>query len=443
MIRFLLQVAYNLAFCAAVLLTWPYWAYRLWKRGHWWRDFEQRLGIYRKGIKERLPNGCDIWIHAVSVGEVMLASVLIQRLREQNPALTIVLSTTTVTGQRIARKLEDERTIVVFNPADFLWSVRHAFETFRPRRLVMVEAEIWPNYIWCAKRRGVRIYLVNARLSKRSEERFRRLRWITRPVMQEVDLVFAQNDEDVARLTRAGFASEAIFNVGSMKYDVADLPGAAPAEIDAWWSLLGWDKDAPILLGGSTHSGEEELLAKIYLELRQQWPSLRLVLAPRHAERGVAIYEKCLDLGLKTALRGELDKPLTNGSTPEAVVVNSTGELKSLYPKATLVFVGKSIRGSGGQNFIEAARLGAPILVGPNMQNFSQQTHEFVRRGGLVQVNDEVELAQKIRELLGSESLRAELSARARQTFRDNLGAGRTTAKVILSSIRQDSAKKK
>lgn len=443
MIRFLLQVGYNVAFFAAFTLSWPYWAYRLWKRGHWWSDFEQRLGIYRKDIKQRLPNGCDIWIHAVSVGEVMLASVLIQRLREQNPGLTIVLSTTTITGQRVARKLADERTIVVFNPADFLWSVRHAFETFRPRRLIMIEAEIWPNYIWCAKRRGVRIYLVNARLSKRSEERFRLLRWLTRPVMQEVDLVFAQNEEDVARLTRAGFSSEAIFNVGSMKYDVADMPGAAPAEIDAWWSLLGWKEDAPILLGGSTHSGEEEILAKIYLELRAEWPALRLVLAPRHAERGKAIFDKCLDLGLKTALRGELSKPLSNGSTPEVVVVNSTGELKSLYPKATLVFVGKSIRGSGGQNFIEAARLGAPILVGPNMQNFPQQTQEFVRRGGLVQVNDEFELAQKIRELLGSEAQRAELSARALQTFRDNLGAGRTTAKVILASIQQDSAKKK
>lgn len=442
MIRFLLQVGYNVAFFAAVLISWPYFAYRLWKRGHWWRDFEQRVGIYRKGIKKRLPKGCDIWIHAVSVGEVMLARVLILKLREQNPDLTIVLSTTTVTGQRVARKLEDDKTIIVFNPADFLWSVRSAFETFRPRRLIMVEAEIWPNYIWCAKRRGVRIYLINARLSKRSEDRFRRLRWLTRPVMQEVDLIFAQNNEDVARLTRAGFASEAIFNVGSMKYDVADMPNAAPKDIDAWWSLLGWPANTPILLGGSTHNGEEELLANIYRDLREQWPALKLVIAPRHAERGHAIYDKVSSLGLKTALRSELSTPLSNGNSPEAVVVNSTGELMALYPKATLVFVGKSISGQGGQNFIEAARLGAPIIVGPNMQNFAQQTQEFVRRGGLVQVNDEFEFAQKVRELLGSESLRSELGAKARAIFHDNLGAGATTAKVILASIKEDSRKK-
>jgi 3-deoxy-D-manno-octulosonic-acid transferase len=442
MIRFLLQAGYNVAFFVAFIITWPYFSYRLWKRGHWWRGLEQRLGIYRKAVRQQLRNGSDIWIHAVSVGEVMLARVLIEKLREQNPNLTVVLSTTTATGYRVAERLADDKTVIVFNPIDFLWSVRSAFETFKPRRLIMIEAEIWANYIWCAKRRGIRIYLVNARLSSKSEERFRKFRWVTRPVMQEVDLIFAQCEEDVARLTRAGFASEAIFNVGSMKYDVANIPGSAPAEIDAWWSLLGWSQSTPILLAASTHPGEEVIISRIYTELRSQYPSLRLVIVPRHAERGTEVLGQCRDLGVKAVLRTELSSPLSNGSTPEALILNSTGELKSIYPKATLIFVGKSICGHGGQNFIEAAKLGAPIIVGPYMENFPQQTAEFVHRNALIQVENETQLAAQINELLGSEIKRRELGQRAFQTFHDNLGAGQKTAHMILDAIDADKTAK-
>jgi 3-deoxy-D-manno-octulosonic-acid transferase len=433
--KFLRQTGYNVLFFLTFLVIWPYMIYRLRKRGHIVADFWQRLGLYPSGLRRRLAGGCDLWIHAVSVGEVMLASVLINELRQLQPGLRIVLTATTATGQKVAKKLEDDLLTVVYNPIDFLWSVRQAYELFRPKRLILIEAEIWPNYIWCAKRRKIPVYLVNARLSQRTERRFRRFRFFCKPVLEEVDLVFAQNETDVVRLTRAGFASEAIFDLGSLKYDVANMAETNRNEVEAWWSRCGWNGKNIILMGGSTHPGEEEILAGIFHDLHLLSPELRLVLAPRHAERGGQVKAMCEGMCLRTLLRTELTQPLSNGSSPQALVLNSTGELKALYPKAHLVFVGKSLCGHGGQNFIEAIKLGTPTLVGPNMQNFLNQTEEFVKQGGLVQVNDEFELSQKIRELLGSVEQRRQLGEKGLQTFRKNLGAARKTAAVISASL--------
>jgi len=353
--------------------------------------------------------------------------------------LRAVISTTTATGFAMAKaQLEDEQTSVIYNPIDFLWSVVDAFNVIQPKRLVLIESEIWPNYLWCAKRRNIPVYLVNARLSHRSEARYRRLRWLLRPVLQDIDLVFAQDPTDVTRLSLAGFAPEAIFNLGSLKYDVAALGTSAEIDISTWWDRTGWHANQPVLLGGSTHPGEEEVLLRIFQEMRERWPELRLVLAPRHAERGGAIYDLCDRMGLRVITRAQLaaaTAALANGKTPEVLVVNSTGELRSLYKRATLAFVGKSLRGQGGQNFIEAAPMGTPIIVGPNMQNFEVATREFLRRGAIIQVTDEFELAASIESLFRSDTARRELGERARETFAANLNAARRTAQVILSSL--------
>lgn len=429
---FFRQVGYNVLFFTVFLVTWPYFTWRMLKRGHLWSDFGPRLGLYSKEQRRRLAGGVDLWIHAVSVGEVMLASVLLRQMRELRPELKVTLTTTTQTGYRMAKKLEDERTIVLYNPTDFLWGVISAFETIRPKVLVLIESEIWANYIWCAKRRGVPVCLVNTRLSPRTEARYRKLRWFCRPVLREIDLVFAQHPSDVEKLVGAGFAPEAIFPVGSLKYEVADLPEMNGTPVSSWWSDLGWDKpENLVFLGGSTHNGEEEIAARIYRDLLAEHPGLRLVLAPRHAERGGQVREICNRLGLSAVLRTELSGPLRGGQTPQVLVLNTTGELRAVYGKADIVFIGKSLRSKGGQNFIEAARVGVPVLVGPNMQNFSNLTIEFLSRGGMIQVLDEFELAQRLRELVADTAKRTELGQRAHAIFASNLGAGKASAKII------------
>ena len=446
LIKFTLQVAYNVVFMTFFFITGPFFLWRLWRRGKLLPQFGQRFGFYSREFREKLKPGTDLWIHAVSVGEVMLASVLIKRLREMRPHLRVVVSTTTATGFAVAKEqLENEHTIVIYNPIDFLWSVVAAFKLIRPKRLILIESEIWPNYLWCARRRDIPVYLVNARLSHRTEERYRRMRWLVRPLLQEIALVFAQDPTDVARLTQAGFAPETIFDLGSLKYDVAALDTSVEKDISAWWTRTGWTEDQPILLGGSTHPGEEEVLARIYLELRELWPNLRLVLAPRHAERGNSIRELCDRMGLQAVTRTQLaaaTEPLANGSSPDVLVVNSTGELRSLYKRVTLTFVGKSLRGQGGQNFIEAARVGTPIIVGPNMQNFEVATREFLSRQAIIQITDEFELSQQLRTLFSSDKIRRELGYRARLTFEAKLNAARRTALVIVQSLENDSGNK-
>jgi 3-deoxy-D-manno-octulosonic-acid transferase len=437
-IKFVLQVVYNVLFMTFFFVTGPFFLFRLWRRGKILPQFGQRFGLYSNDVRERLKPGCDLWIHAVSVGEVKLARVLIQRMREIKPDLRTVISTTTGTGFTLAKSLEDDQTSVVYNPIDFLWSVVAAFKLIRPKFLILIESEIWPNYLWCAKRRHIPVYLVNARLSDRTEERYRRMRWLVQPLLQELDLVFAQDHVDVTRLTQTGFAPEVIFNLGSLKYDVAASETSTEKDISAWWDRTGWRKEDLVILGGSTHPGEEEVLARIYLRMQKKWPHLKLVLTPRHAERGMAIRDMCDRMGLKATTRTHLaaaTEPLSNGSTPDVVVVNSTGELSSLYKRATLAFVGKSLRGQGGQNFIEAAPGETPIVVGPNMQNFKVITREFLSHQAIVQVSDEFELAECLQRLIGSDEARRELGKRARSTFIDNLGAAQKTAKVILSSF--------
>jgi len=442
LIKFFLQVFYNVGFMTFFFITGPFFLWRLWRRGKLLPQFGQRFGLYSKEVRERLAPGADLWIHAVSVGEVKLAKVLIGHLREMRPDLRIVVSTTTGTGFTLAKtRLEDDKTSVIYNPIDFLWSVVHAFKLIRPKRLILIESEIWPNYLWCAKRRQIPIYLVNTRLSDKSEERYRRARWLVRPLLQEIDLVFAQDPTEVSRLTQAGFAPETVFNLGSLKYDVAAsdaLNAAEEKDISTWWNRTGWNGEEMILLGGSTHPGEEEVLVRIYRELREEWPKLRLVLAPRHAERGAAIRDMCDRMGLRAVTRTQLaaaTAPLANGSSPDVLVVNSTGELSSLYKRATLAFVGKSLRGHGGQNFIEAAPVGLAIVVGPNMQNFKVITREFINQQALIQVTDEFELANCLHALFSSDEARRELGQRAQATFKTNLGAARRTAEVIVRSL--------
>jgi 3-deoxy-D-manno-octulosonic-acid transferase len=396
-------------------------------------------------VKQKLAPGADLWIHAVSVGEVKIARVLLLHLREMKPDLRAVISCTTPTGRDLAKKrLENEQTVVIYNPLDFLWSVVYAFQLIRPKLLILTESEIWPNYLWCAKRRRIPVYLINARLSDKSELRYRKLRRIVRPLLADIDLVFAQHSSEVPRFTQAGFPPEAIFNLGSLKYDVAaqdaidSFDPANEKTINDWWKKTGWNGEQKILLGGSTHAGEEEVLARIFAQLREEDPKLRLVLAPRHAERGAAIREMCDKLGLRAVTRSQLagtETPLANGSTPEVLVVNSTGELGALYKRATLAFVGKSLRGHGGQNFIEAAPGGTAIIIGPNMQNFRVITNEFLSRQAVVHISDEFELASCLRALFASDEVRRDLGQSAKATFEDNLGAAKRTASVILHAL--------
>lgn len=437
------QLLYNAGFTTGFSLTWPYFTYRMWKRGRLWAAFSERLGWYAPEAREWMErNPRPIWIHAVSVGEMMIARAVLAELRPMLPGVKVVLSTTTATGRQVGQTLVDENTLLIYNPTDFLLSVKRAFDQIQPLMLILVEQEIWPNYIWCAERREVPVWLINARLSDRSMRRFCRFRYFVEPVVRLIGWVGLQHPEDVERLARAGFRPETLAVTGSMKFDVAEAASYKTDLADEIRAQLGWSEEEPVLLAGSTHPGEEDLFVEMFLAMRREFPRLRLVLAPRHFERAGGVLKSCQEHGLKTVLRSELKTGEILSPSPDVMVLNTTGELSSLYKLGSLNFIGKSILGKGGQNFIEAVRWGRPVIVGPFMDNFRSLVSTFRREGGVVQVENTFELFQTFRELLLDPERARRIGEAGKKTYQENLGAGRRTAEMILAAAKKLQSKR-
>jgi 3-deoxy-D-manno-octulosonic-acid transferase len=430
----LLKIGYNLLFTAGFALTWPYFTYLIWRRQPFWERLGERLGHYPKEVKEwlRQPDR-PVWIHAVSVGEVLLARVLVRELRRHRPSLRVFLTVGTPTGRRVAEPLLDEKTCVVYVPTDFYYSMMRAFRRVNPRALILVENEIWPNMLWRAKKMGIPVCLVNSRLSRRNRRLFRAARTFVRPVLQAFDWIGVQSEEDLGRFAIAGFPEERLHLMGSMKYDVADLASDNPGKGTEIRRLAGWDQGQVVLLGGSTHPGEEKILAELVRERKCKHPKLRLMLVPRHVERKGEILQELSLTGLRVGLRSRLGGEA--GKDPDILLVDSTGELRDLYPACDLVFIGKTLTGKGGQNFLEAARHGRAIVAGPHMENFQSLRREFLTDKAMVVSADARDLGVQLDRLLVSPAERRELERRAQACFREHLGAGARHVEALLKFL--------
>jgi 3-deoxy-D-manno-octulosonic-acid transferase len=370
------------------------------------------------------------------VGEMMIARVLIRELRTLEPDLDVVLTTTTQTGRAVGRSLVDGRTVLLYNPTDFLLSVSRAFDRIRPSMLVLVEQEIWPNYVWSAQRRKVPVWLVNGRLSPRSFRRFRRFRRFTEPVLRGIEWICLQHESDVDRFAEIGFRSECLAVTGSLKFDVAE-EGHFDGELaERVREQVGWTKDDLVLLFGSSHPGEEELMLDMFHALRREFPKLRLLLAPRHFERAGRVTALAKEAGWQGVRRSMLETSVKPDGGWDVLILDTTGELNSLYSLGTINVIGKSIVGKGGQNFIEATRCGRPVLVGPHMSNFESLAGLFLREEGLVQVENSFELFQAIRELLLDREGASKIGQKGREIYLRNLGAGAKTAEMIVAVLR-------
>jgi len=431
-----MRLLYNILFSAFFILASPYYLLRMKRRGNWQSGFGQRFGHYDSKFKQAITNRQTLWMHAVSVGEVNLCTQLIRALEPRLPNVKIVVSTTTTTGmEELQRKLPSHISRIYY-PIDYRSFVSRALSIVRPKAIVLVEAEIWPNFIWGARKRGIPLFLVNARLSDRSYPRYLRFGFLFRPLFRAFAGVGAQNEADAEKLRRLGCRPEAITVVGSMKFDAARLDERRPLDVPAMLQQLGVPPDAPVLVGGSTHSGEEAALAKAFLRLRQRFPDLFLVLVPRHFERSREVGRELEKLGIRFIYRNEV----TNATQYQAkslhcLLVNTTGELKYFYQNATIIFVGKSLTAFGGQNPIEPGALGKAMVFGPNMQNFADVVRSFLARGGAVQVKDAAELEEVMEALLGDEARLAELGRNALEVVHENLGAIERTADMIVRHL--------
>ncbi len=425
MIRFL----YNLLFPLALLLFLPGYALKMLRRGNYRDKFGQRLGLYDHETRRRVGAARHTWVHAVSVGEVMIALKLITAMKCREPALRVVLTTTTTTGFAFAQRQAPEWMEVMYTPLDFWPVMRAAFALIRPVRIVLVEAEVWPNLAAFAHRRKIPLALVNARLSPRSERRFQRFRSIVSPFFQMLDLVCVQEPEDVARWESLGVARTRIHHVGSIKFDPENLP-PSPLQPRVVLEKLGIDPVRPILLGGSTHPGEEEILGRVFVELRREFGDLFLIIAPRHVERTKAVAQQLQRLGLQPAYRSETEA-ITESS--DCLLLDTTGELRDWFSVATIVFMGKSLTAHGGQNPVEAIFAERPVLFGPHMENFARLAHSLVEEGGALQPADEADLTNAASRLLREGALRARLVERARTVLDPHRGATQRTADLLAS----------
>lgn len=438
-----LRILYNLLFKLFFIISAPYYLLRLIKRGNWKEGFWQRFGRYPARIKAELTNKKVIWVHGVSVGEINLAIPLVEHLQAALPTYHFVISTTTTTGMDVLKNRAPSYVTKIYYPLDFKKVVRRAIHLLHPQAVIIIEAEIWPNFIWALKIRKTPVFLVNARISEHSYRRYRRFKFFFETIFRTFQWVGAQSVEDSRRLIDLGCKPEAVEVVGSLKYDSTTHISRSIIDPEFILKQLGIGSQVPILVAGSTHEGEEEMIARIYLELKKEIPNLFLIIVPRHYERGKEIGEMLERLGIKFLYRRAMTSHthLEPGQI-ECLLVNTTGELRDFYKVATVVFVGKSMYGRGGQNPIEPAALGKPIVFGPYMDNFTKIAEDFVRSEAAIQVSNEQELKQAIKAILVSPQLQQKLGKNAIEVVKRNTGALTRTVEAIIEILQQTSRDK-
>jgi len=333
------------------------------------------------------------------------------------------LTTTTTTGFALARKSAPSWIEVMYTPLDYWPIMRRAFSAILPARIVLIEAEVWPNLAAAAHARRIPLALVNARLSPRSERRYRRFQFFVAPTFRLLDLVCVPERRDVERWVALGVSRDRIHATGSIKFDPevqGESQTVAASVLDAF------NSEPLVLFGGSTHRGEEEILARVFLRLREQYPSLRLFIAPRHVERLQEIRAQLGALPLRVTLASQAStSAAANG---DCMLLDTTGELQRWYGIATVVFIGKSLTAHGGQNPVEPILAGKPVVFGPHMENFATLAKTLVSKDAAMQVNDTGSLERALAELLGDNDARQRLVRNAQVALREHQGA---TARAV------------
>ena len=435
----MLLFLYNILLPIAVLVSFPIYLRRMLKRGGYARNFSQRFGRYSKEMANRFAEGGWTWIRAVSVGEIGMALRLIEELKRQSPDFKAVISTTTSTGYALGlqRRADRQWIEIIYNPIDFYPIVSLCWRQIRPREAILIDSDLWPSFLALAKAHRSPVYLANARLSRRSERRYAKLRSVTQTLFwRNVTTLFAQDHGDAERWKRIGVSADRIKVTGSMKYDTNDSASGIDSRFSVWLQKHGIKAGRPILLGGSLHPGEEDLLLSGFQLLQAEFPQLFLILVPRHVERTREIVHLLRARGVRFALRSEPDFQ----HDPSILLVNTTGELRDWYSAATVVVVGKSFYGVGGQNPIEPILSGKPVVVGPHMENFKYIVDELRAAGGIIQLHSADALVPTIADLLRNPSAASSVVARASKAMAQHQGAVRRTASMIINERAKQNA---
>jgi 3-deoxy-D-manno-octulosonic-acid transferase len=440
---------YNLALLAALVVGAPWWLFHMATTQKYREGLLERLGWVRSRrggqLRGRRPRGFDadrplIWIHAVSVGEVLAVSRLVKTLDTALPEYFIAVSTTTRTGQALARERFGSNR-VFYCPLDFPWAVPAYLNALQPMLLVLAETEFWPNLLSGCFRRGIPVAVVNARISDRSWPRYRRLRALWRPFLSRLNRVLAQSQTDADRLKAIGCLPERVSVAGNLKFDVR-----AAGEAEAAARLKALSHGLRLIVAGSTLEGEEAALLEAWPRLLKADPHLALVFAPRHPERFAAV-ANLLDRTSSAWIRrsdwrsqpADAIKPLNPG---QIILLDTIGELASIYSLASVAFVGGSLIPAGGHNPLEPAQFGVPIVMGPHYANFRAITEDLIAHDA-IRIAAKEKLAQVLLDLLCDRTEANAMGARAREVFASQAGATDRCAEAIKELLTAKSGKER
>ncbi len=443
---------YSVVTAVGMILLSPYFLVRGLISGKYLDHIVERLGWrFPRGMegKDSFEGGGAIWVHAVSVGEVLAVLPLARKIKERYPQRRLVISTTTKTGQRLAQDQKEVADAVFYFPLDWKGPVRRALRSVRPAVVIIVETEIWPNFLREMSRAVVPVIFVNGRVSERSFRGYQRafawsagmLRGFLRRVLGDATIFLMQSEHDASRLLQLGADANRVIVTGNLKYDFG---AADPTAFSKWLAeALARSHRRPVIVAGSVVAGEEPLVLQAFAEVRRHFGKALLVLAPRKPERFDAAAKIAEEAGDRVARRsgiahGEKDDKVIAEAT-SVLLLDSVGELASIYALADVAFVGGSLVASGGHNILEPAAYGKPPIFGPSMENFSEMAESFREAGAGIQVNDGPSLAAAWIDLLQDAEKSSRMGAAARDQVERNRGAtGRVMDRVeeIIESLR-------
>jgi 3-deoxy-D-manno-octulosonic-acid transferase len=421
-------VLYTLAMILLALVLSPWFLYQAARHGKYVGSLGQRMGVLP--ISFNLDGDDSIWIHAVSVGEALTARALIPDLRQRYPDLKIFLSTTTMTGQQIARERLSDVDAVFFFPFDLPPFVSRTLRLVRPKLFIMMETEIWPNLLRACRKAGVKTMMVNGRISARSYPRYRMARGFFRKVLADVDRFCMQSEESARRIVDIGADQARVTVTGSLKFESLESPTAAAGRgVGRVLRYFRIPPARPVLLAASTMKGEETAVLAAFGAVRRTHPSAMLIIAPRKPERFDEVVAQARGEGLRVLRRTEL----TVDAEPQAdvVVLDTIGELAQVFHVATTAFVGGSLVDHGGHNILEPAVHGTAIVFGPHMQNFAEIAEAFLHRQAAIQIHAPEELADVWTRLVSDPAERNRLGTAARALVEANRGAKPRTLECV------------
>ena len=414
---------YSLLYTIALIFILPFQYLKRPKdiRKRWLRE---KFGLFNSQFS--ILNSEFIWVHAVSVGEVMAAIPLLKKLKHRYPSKGIVLSTITDTGQKVAQEGAPEGTAIIYLPFDISLILKTVLKMTRPEILIIIETELWPNMFRVFKANGVPIILLNGRISEKSYKGYKKISLFMKKVLSNVDFFGMQERIYAERILSFGIDSSRVRYLGNLKFDTQP-----PTQIPKWTEKIR----GPVIVAGSTHEGEEELIISVYIKLKEDFSDLNLIIAPRHPERFNEVEEMLKSLEIKFIKRSSLS---VHTSRPdeiqgELILLDSIGELSVIYGISTIAIIGKSFRGYGGQNPLEPAYWGKPILCGPHMENFPV-IGDFYKEGAAVEVSED-RLYSKLKEMLLSPEKAKEVGLKAQQLYRRNTGAVDRSLEIVSQYI--------